>query len=758
MSASQALAADSALADTEAADGAPGGPQIIVTGHRDSDDVVSAKSTRPLIDTPQTITVVSAQTLRKQKLLSLRDALSTLPGITFGAGEGGGGYGDKINLRGYTADNDITQDGVRDSAQYSRTDPFNLQQIEVYNGANSVYNGSGSVGGTINLVSKVPLPEDLTIAQASVGTDSYYRATIDSNVRVSDFVAVRLNAMYHENDVPGRDVEAYQRWGVAPAVTLGVGGPTSLTLAYVHQEDDNKPIFGVPYYAAVGGPIPGIDDSDYFGIVNLDRQRTKLDRLTATFDHAFSDKLSIRNLTRWQRVAQPTVTSAPQGDYCLAGGVLPTGAACAAGQQPGFYYPRGPRGLVREQVNDLLYNQTDLRADFTTGGLAHSLVIGVSAAQEDYSLTQAQLLRNPGGALPDPVQPPIDWANPDTVWRGPVNRLLTGKSRGHSTNIAGYVFDTVKLSDTFELNGGLRYERNEGRFRADSYATPAAGGGITASVPSRSEETLFSYRAGLVFKPVQAVSLYAAYANARTPSIASVRLGCTSGSGATFVNFCDVAPERAKSYEIGAKAEVGHMLLTAALFRNERSNFRVPANDPSIPDPQVLDGRARVDGIALGASGNITKNWVVFANYTYLDSKVLQSVSDACLAAPSAACGNSATVLDPQRGNSLQQTPRHSGSLFTSYSFPFGLQLGYGLTYQGSFALNQSTLAAPEQFRSKDWLTHRLFASYAVTKGLTAQVNVQNVTNERYFTGIRNNGWAMPGEERSAVFSLYYSF
>src|SRR3546814_13287491 len=81
---------------------------------------------------------------------------STIPGITFGAGEGGGGYGDSINLRGYSASNDITVDGVRDSAQYSRTDPFNLQQIEVYNGANSVYNGSGSVGGTINLVQKTP--------------------------------------------------------------------------------------------------------------------------------------------------------------------------------------------------------------------------------------------------------------------------------------------------------------------------------------------------------------------------------------------------------------------------------------------------------------------------------------------------------------------------------------------------------------------------------------------------------------------------
>src|SRR3546814_8473970 len=135
-------------------------------------------------------------------LLTLRDALATIPGITFGAGEGGGGYGDSSNLRGYSASNDITQDGVRDSAQYSRTDPFNLQQIEIYNGANPVFNGSGSVGGTINLVSKVPQSEDLTNLQGSIGTDAYLRGTIDTNPRLSAQIAGRLDDVAHRNYVP----------------------------------------------------------------------------------------------------------------------------------------------------------------------------------------------------------------------------------------------------------------------------------------------------------------------------------------------------------------------------------------------------------------------------------------------------------------------------------------------------------------------------------------------------------------------------
>ena len=789
------------------------GDPIVVTGeHVPPPEASSPKAVAPILDTAQTVTVISDQTLRKQHLLTLRDALATIPGITFGAGEGGGGYGDSINLRGYSANNDITVDGVRDSAQYSRTDPFYLQQIEIYNGANSVYNGSGSVGGTINLVTKAPQAGDLTILSGAVGTDEYYRGTIDSNRRVSDLVAVRFNAMVHRNDVAGRDVERFKRWGVAPAVTLGVEGPTSLTLDYFHQRDDNTPIYGVPYFKNEinDGPLPEADDSDYFGIVNLDQQETTVDRLTATFRHAFSDRVGLRNLTRWQRVEQLSQTSAPQGTFCLAAtGRQPitaapgqtVGAACTASIQnvvnsagvfrgtvnpvtspssfsvavaPGFFQPNGPRGLVRDQENQLLYNQTDVRVESgSEGGLRNTLVVGGALSLEDYASTTTQLIRDAQGrAL---ILPPISLANPDTLYAGPINPTVTARAKSQTVNTALYAFDNLEVGRHFELNGGIRYESNRARFRPIPLAFYPAGTAIPSTAEAArqsSNETLFSWRAGAVFKPVPEVSLYAAVANSKTPSSATVRLGCTSGSGATFVDFCEVAPEKAKSYEVGAKAALfgKRLLATAAFFRNERANFRTPSNDPAQPSAlQVLDGRSRVDGVALGLSGNVTRRWSVFANYTYLDSEMLQSVSDFCLRTPGAAgCANSAALPDPQAGDELIQTPRHSGSLFTTYTFPFGLQVGYGLTYQGSFALHQRTLLGRTQFRSDDWLTHRLFVSYPIADGLTAQLNVSNLTDEDYFTAIRNNinagsgvitgGWASPGEARQAVLSVFYSF
>jgi len=775
---------------------------IVVHGARGVRELESPKATSDLLDTPQTVTVISDQTLRRQNLLTLRDALATAPGITFGAGEGGGGYGDSINLRGYSANNDVTIDGVRDSAQYSRTDPFNLQQIEIYNGANSVFNGSGSVGGTINLVSKVPQAEDLSILSAAAGTDHYYRATADINQRVGDLIAVRLNAMWHRNHVPGRDVEHFHRWGVAPAISFGIGAPTSLTLAYVHQGDDNTPVYGVPYFLSQlnHGPLPGADDSDYFGYRNLDRQRIAVDRATATFRHDFSDQVSVRNITRWQRVDQLTRTSAPQGTFCLAttgrqpisaGPSDTIGLPCTVGVANvttgsgpaigtinvvvplGLWQPNGPRGRVRDQSNDLIHSQTDLRVESGHAGALHNiLVVGGSLSREDYAIETAELIRNPAGAaLLNPIESISD---PTGLYAGPVNYTVTARSRGRSSDAAIYAFDKLELGARFEINGGVRLERADATFRNLPLSAYPPGTVPLTSLqlaPQVSEETLFSYRIGAVFKPGASSALYIAYGNARTPTSATVRLGCGVVAAPGAADPCAAAPETARNYEIGGKLDLfGRRLqLTAALFRNERSNFRVPSNDPTQPAAlQVVDGRSRVDGIALGATGNLTRRWSIFANYTWLDGEVLQSVSDFCLANPRAACLNSAAIPDPQRGDVLIQTPRHSASLFTTYRLPFGLQVGYGFTYQGRFATNQRTLLQRSQYFAPDWLIHRLFLSYEIGEGLTAQLNVTNVSDARYFTGIRNNvnattgaisgGWATPGEGRSAVLSLFYSF
>ena len=199
----------------------------------------------------------------------------------------------------------------------------------------------------------------------------------------------------------------------------------------------------------------------------------------------------------------------------------------------------------------------------------------------------------------------------------------------------------------------------------------------------------------------------------------------------------------------------------------------------------MLDGKSRVTGIALGASGNITRDWTIFANYTYLDSKLVRGQSQFCLANPGvnrpgvATCtANSPANPDPAAGSWLQQTPRHSGSLFTTYALPIGLQarlrpdlsgqvraqrpIGHQYLYRHGAATTLATSVLNNViYYNKDYLTHRLFASYVITGGLTFQVNVQNLTNKKYYTTVRNslsNSWAQPGAGRQVIGSLFYSF
>ena len=321
-----------AMADTAPDKSATELDAVEVQGTR-IEKAASVKYTETLLNTPQTITVVSKDVMDQQGLIGLRDVLSTLPGITFGAGEGGGGYGDSINLRGFSANSDITTDGVRDSAQYTRTDNFNLESIELVNGANSVFSGAGSVGGNINLVSKVAREGDFHTVTVGAGTDSFGRITADSNFDLETGTAVRLNAMVHQNDVPGRDYENFKRWGFAPSVAFGLGSDSRFTLSYLHQRDENSPQYGVPYYmnAYHNGPLPGVETSNYYGYHNVDTQEIDVDIITGIYEFDFNENVTLRSLARFQKVDQLSVVNAVQGTWCLTGNVTPTNTSCVVG-------------------------------------------------------------------------------------------------------------------------------------------------------------------------------------------------------------------------------------------------------------------------------------------------------------------------------------------------------------------------------------------------------------------------------------------
>lgn len=730
----------------------------------------SPKYTAPLVDTPQTITVISRASLDQQNLLTLREVLATVPGISFTAGENGNGFADNINIMGVDARNDITVNGVRSSSNLNRNETFNIEQVEVTTGANSVYNGGGNVAGSINLVTKRPLADNKIIGQASIGTDNYYRATVDVNRRLNDFIAVRINGVYHQNDIPGRDTEYYDRWGVAPSIMFGVDGPTSLVLQYEHLEDNALPQYGVRYFPQLGGIPRGVSSSGYYGLANVDKQDSKTNAFQAIAEHAFSDRIRLRNQFRYENILQETITTTPAGNYCLD--VFGTGAGNAINNTPtvcsfiqngagnpttnliplGYYQPTGAnRGTARNMQNETISEQIDLSGSFNTGSIEHSFTVGASYLWENFQQT----------ALGTVAARPVDgWglinvASPDQFIPGPTIRGATYGSNyyngalnftrgtrnfGTQEVFAGYLFDTIKFTDWLQFNGGLRYERVKG----GNYDIEVGGADRTNVRGIRNN--LFSYRVGLVLKPLSNVSLYVAHGTSKRPSQASVSSGCTQGATPA-QNNCSVKPETTRSYEIGAKAELfdKKLLLTTSLFQNSQDQLRVNAADPALGSQQ-LDGRRRTRGVTFGATGNITDAWSINGSYMYVDPKIVQSVVDG--------------AIDTQAGGIVTNTPKHSGSIFTTYKFPFGLQVGYGLTYQGKLQMTTLNNTVANQIINyvPSYTTQRLMVAYQINDNLKAQVNVQNLFNERYVTTVRNDGWATPGTTRQAVFSLTGTF
>jgi catecholate siderophore receptor len=730
----------------------------------------SPKYTELLRDTAQTMTVIPANLIQQQGGLLLRDVLrQNVPGITFGAGEGGS-YGDSINIRGFTATNDIAVDGVRQSANTTHTDPFNTQAIEVVQGTSSVYSGVGALGGTINLVSKLPTASDFGVLSVGGGTADYLRGTADINRTVGDpnlGMAFRLNAMGHKNQVADRDVTRYSRWGVAPSFTFGLNTPTRLTLAYVHEHDGNLPEYGVPLrnFALV----PGVNRSNYYGFSNVDVERIDSDAVTAIFSHDFGATSMIRNLTRWEDYDRYSITDSPEGRICFAPGEFPLGTnlqapgttlRCGApGANPleGIgrvtYTPAGPIGNLRDTNNRIIANQTDLTVRFDAAGISHALVVGVASSRESYSQKLGSEYRNSNGTT-YPLAPESLY-DPHHDFRQPLNLTISGHADSVVKNQAVYAFDTLKFNEQWSVGFGARYEHNEASYESWT-ATPAASlttapGPLMPAVtnPLVNEDDLLSYRSALVYKPVEPGSLYFAYGNSKLPSTSTVNGSCTTN--------CNVDPQNAHTYEAGVKWELfgARAALTGAVFRANRTNYLVASGDPNVPTQQ-LDGRARVDGVQVGLAGNITREWAMFTNYAHLRSEVLQSVSDLALRL---------TGTDAQKGNPLANTPADSANLWTTYNLHHRFTVGYGLNYT-SWVYATANAASPtaiyNRARIPGFVLHNLLAAYDLNRRVNLQLNVTNVFDKEYFTQLRSlsttSGWINPGAGRTATLAAIVSF
>lgn len=718
----------------------------------------SPKFTAPLLDTPRAVSVVPEKLITDMGATDLIDALRVVPGITFGAGEGGNPQGDRPFLRGFDAQSSIFVDGVRDVGAQSR-ETFAIEQVEVVKGPDSVFNGRSNGGGSINLISKLPQADDFTRIDVGIGNGSYRRATIDSNLQIGSNAALRVNLLGHDAGVAGRDAVHGRRFGLAPSFSFGLGGPTQATLSFYHLDTDEVPDSGVPYHFGMSNLPAGVrvvrpDDGGnrdaFYGLLDRDFRRSDTNIGTLILSHEFDGGLSLRNTTRYGRSQQ---------DYILT--------------QPDDSQGNVVHGEVWRRVNTRAgntvsaINQTDLSGTFQLGGFDNRFSTGLELANEKShrdsfvvpylnaatacgqlgpgaaSMWNCTLL---GNANPhDPWQPGT-WTNGSFV-PAAITRA-NAPIRTRSATQAVYALDTVQLAEQWLLNLGARYDRFSTTAPVTwcpdlpGYVCPRGYQGTRITEDHRSTSGQWSWQAGVVWKPVEPASVYFSWATSATPP--GSFLG--EGSDTNPLGKIDLDAEHTRNLELGVKWNLlgERLAVSADIFQTEKTNARQQNAEGGFSNI----GKTRVQGVELSANGQLTERWSVFAGYAYMHGKLLDG-------------GFVNGAPNPLNGTPLANTPRHSLSLWTNWQLTPAISLAGGAFHVGEVAGSYRVNAADQQITQYGVPSYWRFdamASWHINENLDLRLNLQNLTDETYYTKAYPVHFAAMAPGRTAILSASLKF
>ncbi|MES2444015.1 MAG: TonB-dependent receptor [Pseudomonadota bacterium] len=817
-----ALAAetDATPADTAADDQdrtAQDRDQIVVKGQH-ADELQGPKATATVVNTPRSVVVLPAQVIEESGSSTLAEALRTVPGITFGAAEGGNPIGDRPFIRGFDSQGSTYVDGVRDPAAQTR-EVFSTEQVQIVRGSDSTLGGRGSAGGSINIISKLPVQGDFIRLTGSAGSADYKRVTIDGNYNIGDFVGVRLAGMWHDQDVAGRDAIWARRWGVAPSITIGLGTSTRLTAAYYYLESHELPDSGIPFLYTIGnapgtgevwttpalgdittfGGVTGhVDRTTYYGLKSRDFRDAATHQATLRAEHDFGT-VTLRNTSRFTHNDQAYSFLLPDDStgnvYGTAAANPTTGAAAARGDvlTGGLVWRRAN---TRYGYTQGLTNQTDLFGVFNTGSVKHSFALGAEISWEKarrgaFVLATGSTVTPRCNTLtisrfyctslfnPNPDDPWVNYSN-DTA-TGVVTPIVRGLPIQETQNEAQtkslYAFDSITLLPSLILNLGVRFDHFK------STVTPGQPATATSTFSLTREDDLFNYQAGLVFKPTANTTLYASYATAATPPNSLLGEGqepnslgapTTAAAYAAALTLLDsLKVEQTRSYEVGAKANIfdSQLALTIAAFQTDTDNARATGPNGTIE----FIGKRRIRGVELSFNGNVTKWLTLFGGYTYLDPVIVDGgFTSLAVAAVGAAPATTVLVPSVTNGRQATQTAKHSFTFWGDIKPTARLSLGGGAFYTsrvfGGYADNRTasqtaagviTVTPATKVLSRTapgYWRFDLRAGYKLTDHVELSVNVQNVTDKVYFNQVYSSHYAAIAPGRSAFATVSFKY
>lgn len=653
----------------------------------------ATKTDTPLRNVPQAISVVTDEQIRDQSMQSMADVVRYVPGVQMAQGEG---HRDAPILRGNSTTADFFVDGMRDDVQYLR-DLYNVKRVEVLKGPSGMIFGRGSSGGLINRVTKQANWVDGNELGLTYGSWENRRVTGDFNQAVNEEVALRVTTLYEDSN-SFRDYGEIERWAVNPTASFALGGDTLVEVGYEHFEDDRTVDRGIPSYTQPGhnrGEPLKINDSTFFGSPDDNYAEAEVDALNSRITHQFANGVTLVNQTRYadydkfyQNVYASSAYNAKTNKVSL-----------------------GAYNNDTDRSN--LINQTDLTLTGNALGFEHTLLVGAELSrQETENFRQTGYFNAAGTQKNTSVTPQ------DSVYGAPVY-FLHSKTDADNKSVADtaalYLQEQIELSKQWEAVLGVRYDN----FKVD--VDDYKGGGHTQL---SSSDDLFSPRAGLIYKPLDNLSLYTSYSLSYVPR-AGEQLASLSASNRT------LDPEEFSNREIGLKWDISERLAaTVAIYQLDRSNVASP--DPADPTRSILVDGQRVKGVELGLSGKLTDAWQVTGGYAHQDSELQTPAYD---------------------GNEIAQVPQDSFSLWNRYDFNPQWGAGLGVIYQTDvFAASDNKVVLPS-FTRVDAAVY-----YTVSPQLSLQLNVENLLDEEYYASAHGNNNIMPGAPLALGVSANVSF
>ena len=763
---------------------------IGVNGYFAAGTSTALKMNTKLIDLPQAVTIVTQQQLQDRNSISLGQALAYVPGVNVAQGEG---QRDQVTIRGQNTSSDFYLDNVRDDAEYYR-DLYNIQSVEVLKGPSAVTFGRGGAGGVVNRVTKKADGVRTRNIEFSTGSFGRKRVTMDVGDKLNDELAYRVNGLY-EQSYGYRNFYNLERWGINPTLTWKPTEKTIISTQYEHFRDRRVLDRGIPsvnyldtlpnasngsqaYRSFVGAggsflfpayPAP-TNSWTYFGNPDESHSSVNVDRGVIFVDHTFDSGVNVKNQSvyaNYDKYYQNAYAGGPvnfnNGSTPYLGYASSASGTCPAqaGNTPyatGAIAPCVPIvGYNNYTPRQNWFNQMDFTYKFNMfTEVEHSLLAGWEIGNQKSTGNRNEArFNNPTFGSASRVNA---FFYQPTIWNPTSYDQPNFRRHTNLDVVAGYAMDQIKITKYVDVLAGVRFDSFNLKYVNNIGRVNMTGNGLLSpnwdnywGQELNNATNRVSPRLGVVLKPLEQLSFYAAYSRSFLPGGS----GADQFSNLTFTTR-GLEPQGFMNLEGGFKYEVNPaLMLTGAIYNLKRTNQTV--NDGTFYSTLI---NSDTNGGEIALTGKVTDDWEASIGYSNQRPYVTSSNKLNSAIYEAAAQGKQATFVLPESGRIVPLVPFNMFNAWNKYDF--SNMLGQK---KDSFGLGAGVIYNTQQYASLDnavivpgYVRVDGAAYFKINDNLSGQINVENLLGANYYVSAHNNNNITPGSPRAAFLTMNAKF